>query len=63
MRFALRAMGAAREVSRQQIERSAEFVRSAQMGAALDLPGGLRWLAGRDLCRLERASSASDSRC
>lgn len=63
VRFALHAMGGAREVSRAQIERSAAFVRSARVGARLDLPRGLRWCAAQDRCRLERAGCASDSRC
>jgi tRNA(Ile)-lysidine synthase len=63
LRLALRSLGGAREVSRGAIERSTAFVRSAQSGARLDLPRGLRWTAGRELCRLERVGSEADSRC
>jgi tRNA(Ile)-lysidine synthase len=63
LRLALRTLGAARDVSRAQLERSAQFVRSAKPGARLDLPGGLAWHAERDVCRLGRAGSRHPSRC
>jgi len=63
LRLALRALGAARDVSRAQLDRSATFVRAAQVGARLDLPGGLAWRAERDVCRLGRAGSTRPSRC
>jgi tRNA(Ile)-lysidine synthase len=63
LRRALRDAGAARDVSRALLERSAAFVRSARPGARLDLPRGLAWRAERDACRLERTGSESKSRC
>ncbi len=63
IRVALRALGGARDVSRGAIERSAAFVRGSRSGARLDLPGGLRWRAGPESCRLERAGSEANSRC
>lgn len=50
----IRAEGGARDVSRQGIERSLAFLRSARTGALLDLPGGLRWRAECSRCALER---------
>ncbi len=63
LRRALRELGGAREVSRAQLERSAAFVRSAKTGARLDLPRGLAWRAGREVCRLERVGSEANTRC
>jgi tRNA(Ile)-lysidine synthase len=63
LRHALRSLGGAREVSRAQLERSARFVRAARPGSRLDLPRGLAWRAGREVCRLERARSEPTSRC
>ncbi len=63
VRLALRSQGGARDVSRVHIERSLAFLRTAQSGAALDLPGGLRWRAERAACRLERFPREPEPRC
>jgi tRNA(Ile)-lysidine synthase len=63
LRRLLRAAGGARDVSRARLERSLAFVRRARCGAALDLPGGLRWRAGAARCTLEQRGSAVDARC